>query len=242
VNARRVRAVVLDVEGTTTPVAFVYDVLFPFAREHLRSYLRDQADSIALRDALGRLREEHEADVRRGETPPPWIDRDSSTRYLEWLMDRDRKSPALKLIQGLVWEEGFRTGVLRGDVFGDVPPALQRWQEARVAIAIYSSGSVLAQRLIFCTTPYGDLTGFISRFFDTAVGPKTSEDSYRRIAIELDCRTHELLFISDVGKELEPARAAGCQVMLSVRPGNRPESGDWLRIESFEDIVLSSEF
>ena len=113
--------------------------------------------------------------------------------------------------------------ILKGEVFADVPPALRRWRDAGLDVAIYSSGSELAQRLIFGSTAYGDLTRFISRFFDTAVGAKGAAASYRRIAAELGRAPDRLLFISDVTTELDAAGAAGCEVILCVRPGNRPQ-------------------
>ncbi len=136
-------------------------------------------------------------------------------------MDRDMKSPALKRLQGLIWEGGYRTGELKGQVFSDVPPAFARWRDAQVTLAIYSSGSVLAQRLLFGATEQGDLTAFITAFFDTGVGAKRWPDSYRRISDELSRAAHEVLFVSDTPAELDAARAAGCQVLLAERPGNK---------------------
>ena len=227
-----VQAIVLDIEGTTTPIAFVYDVLFPFARAHLGEYLQQHVDSDELREPIRRLSEEWAEEVARGEAPPEPV-----AGYVEWLMDRDRKSPGLKLLQGQIWDRGFRTGELRGDVFPDVPPALQRWLETDIAVAIYSSGSVQAQRLIFSSTTSGDLTGCFSRFFDTAVGAKVSSDSYRRIATELACPVGRTLFVSDVTKELDAAQAAGCQALLCVRPGNPPQTGSFPVVHGFDEIV-----
>ena len=166
-----VTTIVLDIEGTTTPIAFVYDVLFPFARRRLRAYLRDPKNRDALREPLERLREEWSGHVRpehghltRDEDPSLaagsdlGADLESVATYVNWLMDQDRKSTGLKLLQGLVWEEGYRNGELKGEVFSDVAPALRRWREAGIAVAIYSSGSELAQRLLFGSTAAGDLT------------------------------------------------------------------------------------
>jgi enolase-phosphatase E1 len=220
---RRIQALVLDIEGTTTPVAFVYDVLFPYARAHLGEYLREHVRAEEVRAAIGRLRIEWMEEANRGETPPEWPDvpvdpGGSAVAYLEWLMDRDRKSPALKSLQGAVWDRGYETGELRGVVFEDVPPAFGDWVEGGIEIAIYSSGSELAQRRLFGTTARGDLTRFISRFFDTGIGPKTSSDSYRRIAASLSLPPARIMFVSDTPSELDAARAAGFQVVLCVRP------------------------
>ena len=238
-----VRAIVLDIEGTTTPIAFVYDVLFPFARAHLRHYLTAEAGSAALHEALQQLQRDHADEVSRGEHPPGWSASDPQrvAAFVEWLMDRDRKAPGLKRLQGQIWARGFRDGILTGEVFADVPPALRRWRDAGVRIAIYSSGSEEAQRLVFGTTPFGDLTPWVCRFFDTAVGPKVSADSYRRIARELGCATTEVLFVSDVVAELEGARTAGCEVLLAMRPGNAAQpDNSYPVVRTFDDIAFSS--
>jgi enolase-phosphatase E1 len=239
-----VRGVVLDIEGTTTPISFVYDVLFPYARTHLRDFLERHGPSGLLGEVVRLLREEHAADVRRGDAPPPLPADVSSGNavdlepYVVWLMDRDRKSPGLKLLQGLIWQGGFADGSLRGEVFPDVAPALDRWHAREIDVAIYSSGSVLAQRLIFGHTASGDLTPRISQFFDATIGPKRSADSYRHIASELNRLPNELLFLSDVHAELLAARAAGFKAMLCVRPGNPepPREGE-TAVETFDEIV-----
>ena len=154
-------------------------------------------------------------------------------------MDRDRKSPGLKLLQGRIWEGGYRAGILKGEVFADVPPALERWRDAGLDVAIYSSGSELAQRLIFGSTADGDLTRFFSRFFDTAVGAKDAPASYRRIAAELGRATDRIVFISDVTTELDAAGSAGCGVILCVRPGNRPQPDHYIRGRSRASRKLS---
>ena len=239
-----VRGVVLDIEGTTTPISFVFDVLFPYARTHLRDFLETHGPSGLLAEVDRLLREEHAEDVRRGDSPPPLPADVSSGNavdlepYVLWLMDRDRKSPGLKLLQGLIWQRGFADGSLRGEIFPDVAPALDRWRSREIDVAIYSSGSVLAQRLIFGHTASGDLTPRISQFFDATIGPKRSADSYRQIASELHRPPNELLFLSDVHAELQAARAAGFKAMLCVRPGNpEPAREGEQAIETFDDIV-----
>jgi enolase-phosphatase E1 len=230
-------AIVLDIEGTTTPLAFVQDGLFPFARRHLRAHLQEHGGSPEVREAIRRLRGEWTDDV----APPPWSDDLSSVAgYVEWLMDRDRKSPALKLLQGYIWERGYRSGALEGEVFPDVAPAIERWRASGIAVAIYSSGSVLAQQLLFAHTAMGDLTPLVDRFFDTEVGAKTSPDSYRHIAAALQCPTHRLLFVSDAGKELDAACQAGCEVLLCARPGNPVQSlpAGVETIQGFDEITI----
>jgi 2,3-diketo-5-methylthio-1-phosphopentane phosphatase len=229
--SRGIRAVVLDIEGTTTPIAFVHEVLFSYARDHLGAFLRAPANAAIVDTAIAQLAGEHRADLSRGERPPPWNDvsRDAQVlaveAYAGWLMDRDRKSPGLKALQGHIWQHGYEAGALTGVVYDDVPVALRRWHAGGLTIAIYSSGSARAQRQLFRSTPAGDLTPLISHFFDTAVGPKRSPDSYGRIAGILGVDPGAILFVSDVVEELAAARAAGFAVVLSVRPGHRVDIG-----------------
>jgi enolase-phosphatase E1 len=228
-----VRAVLLDIEGTTTPIAFVTEVLFPYARRHLRSHLEAHAGEPAHEALLMRLREEHDAARARGEAVPAW--RDAAT-YVEWLMDRDRKSIALKDLQGRICETGYRAGELRSQVFPDVVPALQRWRDQQIAAGIFSSGSVLAQQLLFGHSSSGDLTGLLQWYFDTRVGAKGDPLSYARIAQTMNLPAEACLFLSDVPRELAAARSSRMQVRLVVRPGNAsvPPDHGFPVIESFD--------
>jgi enolase-phosphatase E1 len=221
------RGILLDIEGTTTPIAFVYDVLFPFARRHMAAHV----GTTDLTD----LRREYESDDRAGNNPPDWSA--DPVPYIHWLMDQDRKSTALKRIQGEIWFEGYRNGKLRGEVFDDVPPALERWHLAGMDIRIFSSGSTLAQRLVFSTTAAGDLTKYLNGYFDTTTGPKNDPESYRRIANSFALPASTILFISDVTRELDAARDAGMQTLLCIRPGNHAQPPHTHRIiTSFTDI------
>lgn len=233
-SALHIGAVVLDIEGTTTPVEFVYQMLFSFARAHAAEYLDRERHSEACREAVALLRDEQLSDVARGESPP-----ESIPAYVMWLMDRDRKSRGLKALQGHIWEAGYRRGALRGHVFGDVPRAMERWRARGIHIYIYSSGSVLAQRLLFGSTPVGDLTKFLSGYFDTAVGAKTSADSYRRIVGSIGAQRDQILFVSDVKGELDAAAEAGIRTALCVRSSDEPQpsSGPHPVIHTFDDIV-----
>jgi enolase-phosphatase E1 len=153
-------------------------------------------------------------------------------------MDRDRKSTGLKSLQGKIWREGYRDGSLKAQVFGDVRPAFERWRSANFRISIFSSGSALAQQLLFAHTEAGDLTAFISDYFDTNVGRKADPESYTSIAEAVGFQPNEMLFISDVVAELEAANTAGMKTLLSIRPGNQTQSGaDRFRIiHSFDEI------
>lgn len=228
-----IRAIVLDVEGTTTPIDFVTATLFPFARERAEPFLAEHwggPDAEAL------------AAERERETDPDAPGGDwslaTAVAYVHWLMDRDRKSTALKSLQGKIWERGYRTGALAGEVYADVPPAFVRWRGTGCEIAIYSSGSVLAQRLLFESTPAGDLTSHIRDYFDTRIGAKGDAESYARIARALGRDPSEILFVSDVVAELDAARASGLQTRLSIRPGNRPvtDAVGHDRVYTFDEI------
>ena len=161
---------------------------------------------------------------------------DSLTAYVDWLMDRDRKSPGLKSLQGKIWQAGYESGELKGQVYPDVPPALARWQALNRRVCIFSSGSILAQKLLFAHTTVGDLTPFISAYFDTTMGAKTEADSYREIAAVLALGPQEIMFLSDVEAELDAAQAAGLQPVLCVRDAPRPVAHGNRVIHTFDEL------
>lgn len=221
------QGILLDIEGTTTPISFVYDVLFPFARRHAANFLQNAE----IRD----LRREYEEDVLRGSNPPPWTTHGEA--YFYWLMDQDKKSTVLKAIQGQIWLHGYKDGELHGKVFPDVPPSLRRWHGAGIDVRIFSSGSVLAQKLLFESTTDGDLTQFLNGYFDTTTGPKNEPESYRTIAAAFGIAPGKILFVSDVARELGAAELAGMETALCIRPGNHPEAPHIFRtIKTFFDI------
>ncbi|HEY8224046.1 MAG TPA: acireductone synthase [Pyrinomonadaceae bacterium] len=244
-----VRAILLDIEGTTTPIAFVHEVLFAYARSNVRNYLLKHRTSAEVEADIALLRDEYTGDVRQNVPPPALVaaprdaEIDSLVAYVNWLIDRDRKSRALKSLQGKIWKQGYVDGTLKAELYADVAPALERWQRAGLKINIFSSGSVLAQKLLFAHTDAGDVTGFISNYFDTRVGSKTDIQSYRQIAAQLSLTTREVLFISDVVAELAAAREAGMQTLLCMRPGNHPQSlaDDYKIIQSFDEILVSED-
>ena len=238
-----VRTVLLDIEGTTTPIDFVYKVLFPYATARVAEFLRQHISSPDVRSDVTALRADHAQDVGAGLRPPAWRDDTpdaelaSVAAYLEWLTAQDRKSTPLKSIQGKIWETGYKSGELRSQVFDDVPRALNRWHEEKKSICIFSSGSVLAQKLLFTHTTAGDLTPYISQYFDTTTGSKTKAQSYKTIAEALRRQPSEIVFISDVVAELDAAKLAGLQTLLCERPGNRPQpENDYRAIDSFDDV------
>lgn len=230
-----IKAILLDIEGTTTPIDFVHNTLFPFAKARIAGFVQENIDG--LKFELGLLAEERAADT--GYTGELRIDSANSVAdYLKHLIDRDRKSTPLKSIQGMIWQKGYESGDLVSPVFPDVAAAFKRWKEADTAIAIYSSGSILAQRLIFKHSDQGDLTHFIDNYFDTNTGAKRETDSYRKIAGELSSEAHEVLFVSDIPAELDAARTAGMQTALSLRKGNAEITEDHSHraIQSFDDL------
>jgi enolase-phosphatase E1 len=214
------KAILLDIEGTTTPIAFVHQTLFPFARVRIEKFVETNLDALA--GEIEALRIEYNHDFvnqiyGRGFHP----DSPSSVAaYLEFLIDSDRKSTPLKSIQGAIWRTGYESGELKSVMFADVAPAFARWHAEGKQIAIFSSGSVLAQKLIFQHSDAGDLTPRISAYFDTNVGAKRESESYERIAGELRLSPAEVLFISDVPAELDAAAEADFKTLLCVRPGN----------------------
>jgi enolase-phosphatase E1 len=246
-SSTAIRGILLDIEGTTTPISFVHEVLFPFARSRVRAYLAAHFDSAETISDLARLRDEHALDAQEDREPPALVDGprdaiiDSFVAYVLWLMDRDRKAPGLKSLQGRIWEQGYLDGSLTAPLFADVLPAIENARRVGLKIAIFSSGSVFAQRLLFAHTDAGDLNEFIDEYFDTTTGPKTASDSYRKIADALALESTEVLFISDMIAELDAAHAAGMQTLLCVRPGNYPQPRTERHqiIQSFDDIAIT---
>lgn len=237
----RANTILLDIEGTTTPIEFVYDVLFPYARLRMRDYIRNHIDTI--QQELKQLVSEHSEDSLVGLLPPPLYNSsreeiiESITAYVHWLMDIDRKSQPLKSLQGKIWEHGYENGEIKSQVFEDVPIEFDKWHKQKIQICIYSSGSVLAQKLLFKYTEAGDLTPFISEYFDTTIGPKLKTESYTVIAHKLKLAPAEITFVSDSPKELEAAHRAGMQVVHSIRPGNKEWKCNYSAITSLDQLT-----
>jgi len=237
-----IRTILLDIEGTTTPVGFVYKTLFPYASRRVEFFLRQHFRDPELRSLIAELRAQHQRDERDGTQPPSWHDEaedaqlHSSVAYVNWLMGRDSKCTPLKTLQGKIWQYGYERVELHGEVYPDVPPALTRWRKQGREISIYSSGSVLAQQLLFRSTAAGDLTEHISKFFDTRVGAKSESESYRKIAVELGRSPQEVLFISDARKEVEAAQGAGMPAILCLREGTVPD-GTHQVIHDFDQVL-----
>jgi enolase-phosphatase E1 len=240
----QVSIIVLDIEGTTTPVEFVYKTLFPYASRKFESFLREHFREAEVESLVQQLYSQHQADERHGLQPSVWIGDEhdelrmrSCVEYCRWLMARESKSTPLKSLQGKIWQEGYALGELHGQVYADVPPAFKRWRLQKRGICIYSSGSVLAQQLLFRSTSYGDLTPRISAFFDTRIGAKTETESYRKIGQALTHNPRDLLFISDAVKEVTAACDAGMQAIICDRDLQAPQpEGAKTVIHSFDEV------
>ena len=241
------RLYLLDVEGTVAPISFVYEQLFPYARKHFANFLAEYINEAAVMNDLLLLARESQAESVVGS---PRIPEFVGNEYLEspdfqlraliyvhWLMDQDRKSTALKSLQGRIWKKGFESGELKGILYTDVPAAFDRWA-ANSKVAIYSSGSVDAQRLLFRHSTFGDLTDRIAAYFDTRIGAKTAKESYAAIAAAMNLQPFQVLFFSDVVRELDPAREAGLDTRLVVREGNAPVADlqGHIAVQSFDDL------
>ena len=238
-DAHQVRVVLLDIEGTTTPIDFVYKTLFPYATSKAESFLREHSSEPEIVPVIRDLQAQHDADTRQGLDPPFWRDDSEEARirsaagYVRWLIARDSKCTPLKSLQGKIWQQGFDSGELHGEVYDDVPRAFARWRKQGRNICIYSSGSVQAQQLLFRTVESGDLTPQISAYFDTQTGIKTAADSYRQIAKSLGRSPGEVLFLSDSPKEIDASRAAGMHALLCQR---EPVSAAAESISKFDGV------
>ena len=239
----QIRVLLLDIEGTTTPVDFVYGTLFPYASRKLEAFLLEHFRDRETQVMLAELAAQHQRDEREGAQPPGWHPETdqallrSNVAYVHWLMAKDSKCALLKTLQGKIWQQGYASGELHGEVYVDVPPAFERWRRQGREICIYSSGSVLAQQLLFRSTSAGDLTAYISAFYDTGIGSKTDSESYRRIAQTQRRTTSEILFISDALREIEAARLAGMRAKLCVRqPTDATNLGGEI-IRTFDQVV-----
>jgi enolase-phosphatase E1 len=245
------RGILLDIEGTTSSVSFVYDVMFPYVRKHLTFEVFAnwmEPEYIEAFHAIAR-------DVGH-ESLDAWLKSQGLTREkplraadvvckgVTRLMDADAKATGLKQLQGLIWQSGFESGELNAHVYDDVPPALAAWNAAGKDVRIYSSGSVQAQKLFFGHTIAGNLLPHFRGHYDTTTGPKKEAESYRKIAADYGLPPEEILFLSDVVAELDAAREAGSKTALVVRPGNatrqKTEREPHPVIENFAQVEISS--
>ncbi len=237
-----VRCVLLDIEGTTSSIRFVHEVMFPLVRARLTSFLSTQWGNPMLQETLDLVAR----DVGYGNAAT-WLHGKNTLAAqacvvdeIQQQMDADRKATGLKQLQGMLWQEAFDQGELIAHVYPDVVPALCRWQALGIDLRIFSSGSVTAQRLFFGHTREGNLLDFFTKHYDTTTGSKRQAESYREIATDAKLSPTAILFASDIPEELSAAREAGYRTVLVVRPENAAVAdAGHPRIESFEELALT---
>ncbi len=228
------RAVLVDIEGTTSTIAFVHDVLFPYADEHLDAYVAaHRADPEVAQAMLDAAQLAGEA-AGAGDS--------AILVHLHHWLREDLKVTPLKTLQGMIWAEGFAQKRLRGHVYHDAAEGLRRWHSAGLRLYVYSSGSIEAQRVLFENSTEGDLSALFSGNFDTTTGPKRAAASYGSIAAAIDLPPGEVVFLSDVDAELDAARAAGMQTLRLLRPADTPPAATTTHpsATTFDEIEITS--
>jgi enolase-phosphatase E1 len=221
-----IRAILTDIEGTTSSLSFVKEVLFPYARRRMGDFVREHATEPAVRAQLDAVRTESGAELD---------DAGVVAQLLRWI-DQDRKATPLKALQGMIWEAGYRDGDFRGHVYDDAARRLRAWHEGGLRLYVFSSGSTQAQQLLFGHSDAGDLTPLFSGYFDTRIGNKREEAAYGAIAAHIGLPPEEILFLSDIVEELDAARAAGMQTAQLVRDGALQPGAGHRQARSFDDI------
>ena len=221
-----IRAIVTDIEGTTSSISFVKDVLFPYARERMGEFVRSHAHEPQIQSQLEAVN--HLAGRA--------MDLEESIQQLcDWI-DEDRKATPLKCLQGLIWEEGYRLGHFHGHMYPDATAGLQQWHLAGIPLYVFSSGSIKAQKLLFSHTDDGDITSLFSGYFDTTTGPKLESESYRAIANQIGVPPEGILFLSDIEGELDAAAAAGFMTYQLIRDTTMRTSDRHRLAKSFDEI------
>lgn len=222
-----VKGVILDIEGTIAPLSFVKEVMFPYSKERLEKFLRENWEKPEIR----RIIEETESILGKKLSLEEAIE-----TFKKWI-DEDKKITPLKELQGYIWEEGFKKGELVAPLYRDAYEKIKKWKEKGIPVYIYSSGSVKAQKLFFSHTNYGNILDMFSGFFDTRIGSKKESQSYRRILKNINLKPEEVVFISDNPEELKAAKEAGIKVFQAVREGVEPSS-EFEQIRSFEELKI----
>jgi enolase-phosphatase E1 len=223
-----VKAIVTDIEGTTSSLSFVKDVLFPYARERMADFVHGHANEAAVTRWLDEVRQIAGADLSTDEV---------IAQLIRWI-DEDKKITPLKALQGMIWEDGYKKGDFKGHVYEDAVLHLRKWRDTGIRLYVYSSGSVLAQKLLFAHTDYGDLMPIFSGYFDTNIGGKREVDSYRKISAAIGIAPGETLFLSDLKEELDAAQAAGIQTWWLVRDGILDSKATHRQARDFDEVAL----
>jgi len=225
-NRNPVKVILTDIEGTTSSLSFVKDTLFPYARNHLADYIYDYADKI----------ENLIAEVKKEERNPD-LNLEEVIEVLLRYIDEDQKVTALKTLQGMIWEEGYKTGELTGHIYDDAMHGLKRWNDQGVDLYVYSSGSIAAQKLLFGNTEHGDLRLLFKGYFDTTIGHKKEPESYEKIAAEIGVPSENILFLSDSTEEIAAAHKAGMQVIILDREKSLFDAGEHYVAHDFDNIL-----
>lgn len=237
-----IKAILLDIEGTTSDILFVKNVLFPYARDNCENFLNQHFESAEIQKIIDDLVELSQRDQRpiiRSDNQQTFVK--SVVENVHWQISEDRKTKELKNLQGKIWKIAFESGEIKGHVYEDVPRKLKEWTEAGFNVFIYSSGSVEAQKLLFGHSEYGNLLEFLSGHFDTNVGHKQEVESYRNIAKEIGLSPSEVLFLSDIPNEVIAAENAGMKTAILDRPNNPTILDDEIRkrfkiVKNFDEI------
>ncbi len=228
VNKTMIKTIVTDIEGTTSSLSFVKDVLFPYSRARLAEFVRAHAQEPAVRRELDEVRRLSGKNLTEAEV---------IEQLLRWIAE-DKKLTPLKSLQGMIWEDGYKKSDFKGHMYEDAARHLQKWNQAGIRLYVFSSGSVQAQKLLFAHTGYGDLTPLFSGYFDTNIGSKREAGSYRKIAESIGTAPQDILFLSDIKEELDAAQAAGMQTIWLVRDGTiDPKAAHW-QSRNFDEITL----
>lgn len=224
-----IRLILTDIEGTTTSIRFVVDVLFPYARAHMAEFIQLHVNEKKVRAQLDDVIKL--ADIGNS--------LDAITKQLIQWIDEDKKITPLKALQGMIWKHGYESGDFKGHVYADVKPNLEKWHAAGLQLYVYSSGSVEAQQLIFGYSEAGDLTGLFTAYFDTRIGNKRDPEAYKNIIAEIGGEADEILFLSDIEEELDAAKQAGMDTLQLVREETRPSTKHSF-VRSFDEIDIRS--
>ena len=223
-----IKAIITDIEGTTSSISFVHDVLFPYARARMREFVRSHADDPRVAPHLDEVRQLCKLE----------LDVDGVIQQLLNWIDQDKKVTPLKALQGLIWEQGYADGDFHGHIYADAYEKLVLWHAQGIGLYVYSSGSVYAQKLLFGHTRYGDLTPLFSGYFDTRIGAKTEVSSYQHIVAELTLPAEQCLFLSDLKAELDAARNAGLKTCWLLREGDVDKMAVHPQVHDFNAIDL----
>lgn len=224
-----IQAILTDIEGTTSSLSFVKDVLFPYARERMGEFIRQHAQEPAV---------QHELEEVRRLSDPNMSTEQVINQLIRWI-DEDKKITPLKSLQGMIWRNGYKKGDFKGHMYEDAVRHLKKWKQAGLRLYVFSSGSVQAQKLLFGHTAYGDLTPLFSGYFDTTLGGKRAAESYRKIAAAIGIAPADILFLSDIEEELDAAQAAGMRVRWLVRDGVPDPKATHRQVVNFDAISLS---